>query len=117
LIGGLIVGPEGGLDASVVVRAIGPSLTDFGVTGALADPVLELRNGDGDLIAMNDNWETDPEPDNYSAEVTAAELAPSDASESAVFANLPNGLYTAIVSGKDGTTGVGLVEVYHVAAQ
>ena len=117
LIGGVIVGPEGGLDAAVVVRAIGPSLTDFGVTGALADPVLELRNGDGDVIAMNDNWETDPEPDNYSAEVMAAGLAPSDPSESAIYANLVTGLYTAIVSGKDATTGVGLVEVYHVATQ
>ena len=117
LIGGVIVGPEGGLDAAVVVRAIGPSLAAFGITDPLADPVLELHNGDGDLIAMNDNWETDPPPDNYSVEVTAAGLAPSDPSESAIFANLINGLYTAIVSGKDGTTGVGLVEVYHVAAQ
>jgi hypothetical protein len=117
MIGGVIVGPEGGLDAAVVVRALGPSLAAFGITDPLADPVLELRNGNGDVIAMNDNWETDPEPDNYSAEVTAAELAPSDPSESAIFANLVTGLYTAIVSGKDGTTGVGLVEVYHVAAQ
>ena len=66
---------------------------------------------------MNDNWETDPEPDNYSAEVTAAGLAPTDPSESAIYANLVTGLYTAIVSGQGGTTGVGLVEVYHVAAQ
>jgi hypothetical protein len=117
MIGGVIVGPDGGLDAAVVVRAIGPSLGAFGITDPLADPVLELHNGDGDLIAMNDNWETDPEPDNYSAEVEAAELAPSDPSESAIYANLVPGLYTAIVSGKDATTGVGLVEVYHVAAQ
>ena len=109
--------PGGGVDAAVVVRAIGPSLADFGVADPLLDPVLELRDGNGDLVAMNDNWETDPPPDNYSVEVTAAGLAPSDASESAIFANLTNGLYTAIVSGKDGTTGVGLVEVYHVAAQ
>ena len=60
---------------------------------------------------------SDPPADNYSAEVTAARLAPSDARESAIFANLTNGLYTAIVSGKNATTGVGLVEVYHVAAQ
>jgi hypothetical protein len=83
----------------------------------LADPVLELRNADGDLIAMNDNWETDPPPNNYSVEVMAEGLAPGDTSESAVFANLTNGLYTAIVSGKNGTTGVGLVEVYHITAQ
>jgi hypothetical protein len=117
LIAGVIVGPEGGVDAAVVVRAIGPSLANFGVTDPLLDPVLELRDGNGDLIAMNDNWETDPPPNNYSAEVTAADLAPSDASESAIFFNLTNGLYTAVVSGKAGTTGVGLVEVYHVAAQ
>ena len=117
MIAGLIVGPEDGLDAAVVVRAIGPSLAKFGVADPLLDPVLELRNGDGDLVAMNDNWETDLPPDNYSAEVMAADLAPSDANESAVFANLTNGLYTATVSGKDGTTGAGLVEVYHVATQ
>ena len=117
MIGGLIVGPEGGVEASVVVRALGPSLADFGITDPLLDPVLELRDGNGDLVAMNDNWETDPPPDNFSVEVTAADLAPSDASESAIFANLTNGLYTAIVTGKDSTTGVGLVEVYHVAAQ
>jgi len=117
MIGGLIVGPAGGLDASVVVRAIGPSLADFGVTDPLIDPVLELRDVNGALVAMNDDWETDPPPDNYSAEVTAAGLAPSNQSESAIFANLTNGLYTAIVSGKDGTIGTGLIEVYHVAAQ
>ena len=60
---------------------------------------------------------SDPPADNYSAEATAAGLAPSDARESAIFANLSNGLYTAIVSGKNATTGAGLVEVYHVAAQ
>ena len=117
MIGGIIVGPGGGVDAAVVVRAIGPSLADFGVADPLLDPVLEVRNGDGDLIAMNDNWETDAPPDNYSVEVTAAGLAPSDASESAIFANLTNGLYTPIVSGKNATTGAGLVEVYNVAAQ
>ncbi len=117
MIGGVIVGPVGGSDAAVVVRALGPSLAAFGITDPLADPVLELRNGNGDVIAMNDNWETDPPADNYSVEVKAAGLAPSDASESAVFANLVSGLYTATVSGKDGTTGVGLVEIYHVAAQ
>ena len=115
LIGGVIVGPEGGLDAAVVVRAIGPSLTDFGVTGALADPVLELRNSDADLIAMNDNWMDNTPADQ--ATLTDDMLAPTNDLESAIVANLVSGLYTATVSGKDGTTGVGLVEVYHVAAQ
>jgi len=114
LIGGVIIGPEGALDASVVLRAIGPSLTDFGVTGALADPVLELRNGDGDVIATNDNWmENTPEDQ---ATLIDDMLAPTNDLESAIVANLVSGLYTAIVSGNGGTTGVGLVEVYHVAA-
>jgi len=99
----------------VVVRAIGPSLTDFGVTGALADPVLELRNSDADLIAMNDNWMDNTPADQ--ATLTDDMLAPTNDLESAIVANLVSGLYTATVSGKDGTTGVGLVEVYHVAAQ
>ena len=63
MIGGVIVGPGGGVDAAVVVRAIGPSLADFGVADPLLDPVLELRDVNGDLVAMNDNWETDPPPD------------------------------------------------------
>jgi hypothetical protein len=113
LIGGVIIGPEGGLDAAVVLRAIGPSLADFGVTGALADPVLELRNGDGDVIATNDNWMDNTPADQ--ATLTDDMLAPTNDLESAIVANLISGLYTAIVSGKDGTTGVGLVEVYHVA--
>ena len=114
LIGGVIIGPEGALDASVVLRAIGPSLTDFGVTGALADPVLELRNGDGDVIATNDNWMDNTAEDQ--ATLIADMLAPTNDLESAIVANLVSGLYTAIVSGNDSTTGVGLVEVYHVAA-
>ena len=66
MIGGVIIGPGVVLTPlSWCVRSV-PRLTDFGVTGALADPVLELRNADGDVIAMNDNWETDHTPDNYS---------------------------------------------------
>jgi hypothetical protein len=114
LIAGVIVGPAGGGDASVVVRAIGPSLP---VANPLIDPVLELRNSNADMIARNDNWETDGPPDNHSAEVTAAMLEPPAAADSAIFANLVPGSYTAIVTGKDGTSGVALVEVYHVPAQ
>jgi hypothetical protein len=71
MIGGVIVGPGGGVDAAVVVRAIGPSLADFGVADPLLDPVSNFGMKRR-LIAMNDNWETDPPPDNYSVEVTAA---------------------------------------------
>lgn len=119
LIGGIIVGPVGGTNASAVVRAIGPSLLNANppVTDALLDPVLELHNGAGDLIALNDNWQTDAAPNNYSAQVISAGLAPTIDAESAIYVDLSAGAYTAIVNGKDGTTGVALVEVYHVPAQ
>lgn len=117
LIGGIIIGPIGGDDASVVVRAIGPSLADLNppVPNPLIDPVLELHNVDGIVVARNDNWETDSSPDNFSAEVSAAGLAPAADAESALFANLVPGSYTAIVTGQDGTVGVALVELYHVS--
>ena len=114
LIGGIIVGPEGGLDATVVVRGIGPSLTGFDVTGALADPVLELHNGAGDLIATNDNWMENTPADQATLTDHVPPLNPTNDLESAIVANLTSGLYTAVVSGKDATTGVGLVEVFHI---
>ena len=104
LIGGFII--NGTDPKMVILRAIGPSLTDFGVDGALADPVLELRALDGSVIASNDNWTTDR------AAIEATGLQPSKDLESAIVATLDPGAYTAIVSGKDGTTGVGLVEAY-----
>ena len=112
MIGGVIIGPTGGADASVVLRAIGPSLPVQAVPNPLLDPVLELRNGDGDLIAMNDNWMENSAEDQ--ATLTDDGLAPTNDLESAIVADLIAGLYTAIVSGKDATTGVGLVEIYHV---
>jgi hypothetical protein len=95
-----------------VIRAIGPSLANAvpPVTGALPDPLLELHNVDGDIIQMNDNWMDGANQ----ADIAALQLAPSDDSESALLANLIPGNYTAIVSGVGGTTGVGLVEVFHV---
>ncbi len=104
LIGGFII--TGTDPKMVILRAIGPSLTDFGVDGALADPVLELRALDGSVIATNDNWTTDR------SAIEATGLQPSKDLESAIVATLDPGAYTAIVSGKGGTTGVGLVEAY-----
>jgi uncharacterized delta-60 repeat protein len=102
LIGGLIV--LGGNPLEVVVRAIGPSLA---VSGALEDPTLELRNGNGVLIASNDNWRSDQEE-----EITATTIPPSNDLESAIVRSLAPGNYTAIVRGVNDTTGVALVEVY-----
>jgi len=102
LIGGLIV--RGQRPTRVVVRAVGPSLTDV---GALSDPTLELRDSEGGMIGSNDNWRSDQE-----AEITASGLAPSNDLEAAISRDLPPGKYTAIIRGANGTTGVALVEVY-----
>ncbi len=109
MIGGFIIGPEGLGDATVLVRAIGPSLGNFGVANALQDPTLELRDGSGALLTSNDDWK-----ESEQAEIEATGLAPSDDAESAILSTLPPGGYTAIVRGALDTTGVGLVEVYHL---
>ncbi|MFN2476536.1 MAG: Kelch repeat-containing protein [Chthoniobacterales bacterium] len=102
LIGGLILS---GTDAQkVLVRAIGPSLT---IPGALADPTLELRDGNGGLLATNDDWRTSQE-----ADITNTSIPPSHNSESAIVQVLPVGRYTAIVRGVNRTTGLALVEAY-----
>ena len=93
----------------VIVRAIGPSLTSFGVPGALQDPTLELHDGTGAIIATNDNWR-----DTQENEIEATGLAPTDDRESAIVATITPGNYTAIVRGTNDTTGVGLVEVYNI---
>ena len=111
MIGGVIIGPMGAPDATVVVRALGPSLGAEGVVGSLADPTLELHDVNGNLIKSNDNWQDDPA---QAALIEAANLAPTDPRESAIDISLATGSYTAIVSGKSGTTGVGLVEVYNL---
>ena len=104
LIGGLIV--LGQTPLRVIVRAIGPSLP---VAGALADPTLELRDGNGGLIDSNDNWRSDQE-----AEIIATTIPPSNDLESAIVRNLAPGNYTAIVRGVSDTTGVGVVEAYNL---
>lgn len=109
MIGGFIIGPDGSDDPSVLVRAIGPALTPFGVANALQDPTLELHDGSDATLAANDNWK-----DTQEAEITASGLMPSDDRESAILTILPPGGYTAIVRGALDTTGVGLVEVYHL---
>jgi hypothetical protein len=108
LIGGFIIGTNG-RSANVVLRAIGPSLVNSGVSGALQDPTLELHNANGALAAANDNWR-----DSQEIAIQSAALAPTDNRESAIFASLPAGNYTTIVRGRNQTTGVALVEVYRV---
>jgi len=107
LIGGFII--VGTTPKSVAVRGIGPSLSVFGVPDALADPTLQLRDSSGGLILANDNWQSDS---NQAAQLTALGLALPDPNESGLVATIEPGSYTAVLAGKDQTTGVGLVEVY-----
>src|SRR6478752_2952497 len=117
MIGGFIV--QGSGPKRVIIRAIGPELTQFGVPNPLANPTLELHNGGGALIASNDNWQTTV----IGGIITSSQVsdiqnsghAPTQASESAIIATLPAGNYTAIVRGVNSTTGIALVEVYDLA--
>jgi glucose/arabinose dehydrogenase len=108
MIGGFIIGNNIGA-TSVIVRAIGPSLAQHGLSNLLPDPTLELRDGNGTLLQSNDNWQDDPD---QAALIRAANLAPSNPLESAIWASLAPGNYTAIVKGKNNGVGIGLVEVY-----
>jgi hypothetical protein len=98
----------------VIVRGLGPSLAQAGVTNPLADPTLELRDNNGALIIGNDNWQENAD---QAAQITASGLAPANAPEAAIATSLIPGSYTAIVAGKNGGTGTGLVEVYNLPQQ
>ena len=106
LISGFTVGDVG--STTVIVRALGPSLGRFGVSGALSDPVLTIFDSTGTAIAINDNWRDDVN----AIDVQRNALSPPNERESALVLHLPAGEYTAVVSGANGGTGIGLVEVY-----
>jgi len=106
MIGGFII--EGGNGSTeVVVRGLGPTLTQFGVTGALADPALTLVDSNGNIVRSNNNWK-----DTQQAAIQATGLAPPNDLEAAILVTVAAGHYTAILSGNGGGTGIGLVEVY-----
>ena len=109
MIGGFIIGGISGGSSTMLVRAIGPSLTALDVAGALQDPSLEIHDSSGTIIASNDNWR-----DWQASEIEATGLAPTDDRESAIVMVLPSGGYTTIVRGLDNSVGVGLVEAYNV---
>ena len=102
MIGGLIV--TGSSAQKVIVRAIGPSL---GIEGNLLDPVLELYDGEGNLLQANDDWRSDQQQ-----EIEATTIPPANDRESALVRSLPPAAYTAIVRGANETAGIALVEVY-----
>jgi len=114
MIGGFIV--QGMVPKRVIVRAIGPELTQYGVPNPLFNPTLELHDGMGTLIASNDNWQHTIIGgiimSNQVRDIMNSGYAPGDGRESAIIADLPAGNYTAVVRGVNNTTGVALVEVY-----
>jgi hypothetical protein len=114
MIGGFIV--QGTGPKRVIIRAIGPELTQHGIVNPLANPQLELHNGNGALIGVNDDWQTTIIggiiTSNQVSAVQNSGHAPTVASESAIIANLQPGNYTAIVRGVNNTIGVALVEAY-----
>jgi hypothetical protein len=105
MIGGFIVGGSAG--SRILVRAIGPELSGQGVAGALQDTTLELRDVNGALLTSNDDWES-----TQRQEIIDTTIPPTDPRESAIVSTLSPGNYTAIVRGKNNTTGVALVEAY-----
>jgi len=108
VIAGFVISDDPGSDR-VIVRGIGPSLAAGGIPNTLANPTLELHDGNGTLLTSNNDWQDNPV---QAAEITAAGLAPTNGFESAIAATLPPGLYTALLAGLDHGTGVGVVEVY-----
>lgn len=108
MIAGFIVG--GNQPSKVLVRALGPSLVARGIKNALADPALELYNGQGSRIFANDSWRA-----SQAQQITASLMPPENDRESAIIATLPPGNYTAMMRGVGGATGVGLIEVYNMS--
>ena len=109
MIAGFII--TGNEPKPIVLRGMGPSLSYSGVSAVLADPVLELHGADGTLITTNDNWR-----DAQQAQIEGTSFEPGDERESVIMITLPPGSYTAVLSGKAQTAGVGLVEVYDASA-
>jgi hypothetical protein len=109
LIGGFVVGGSALANNAVIVRALGPSLSAGGVSNPLSNPVLELHDASGAIIASNNDWQ-----DTQKARIEESGLAPADARESAIFTTLPAGSYTAVVLSSDQTAGIAVVEVYSV---
>jgi hypothetical protein len=113
MIGGFIVGAglgtNGDGSSEVLIRALGPELTGFGISDALQDPTMELHDGNGNLLLANDNWK-----DSQQTAVQATGLAPRDDREPAILTTLIQGNWTAIVRGKNNSIGVGLIELYRI---
>jgi hypothetical protein len=116
MIAGVIAGQgETGAGAPVLIRALGPSLSGSGIQGPLQDPTLALHDANGTPIATNDNWKINDQTEQSQEDlILSSNIAPSNDSEAAIVATLPPGPTTAVVRGKNNSSGVALVEVYNL---
>ena len=110
MIGGFILGAESG-NTRIALRGLGPSLANFGLSGVLADPALDLVDSNGNLHARNDDWQSDPVS---AAQLTAHGLALPNAKEPGLFISLPPGQFTVVMTGKFINVGLGLIEIYNL---
>jgi hypothetical protein len=109
MIAGFVAGPDNAAPTGILVRGMGPSLSNSGVPNALADPTLELHDSNGTTLRTNDNWK-----DTQQADIEATGIPPGNDLESAILVDVAPGAYTAILAGQGNTTGVGLIEIYNV---
>jgi hypothetical protein len=110
MIGGFILG-GGSNGTRIAIRGLGPSLADDGVDDVLEDPMLDLYDSNGTKLVSNDDWMDNPA---QAVQLTINGLALPNNDESGIFTTLPPGAFTAILSGKNGGTGVGLIEIYNL---
>jgi len=115
MIAGFVAGPANAAPTGILIRGIGPSLSSFGVSNALQDPTLELHDANGAKLRTNDNWKIDDASgQSQQSDIQGTGIPPSDDRESAILVDVAPGNYTAILAGKNNTSGVGLVEIYNV---
>ena len=100
----------GSQSKTILVRALGPTLGNYGIANVLSDPMLELHNSSGATIATNDNWQTGSQ----ASQISSSGYAPNNSNEPALIATLAAGSYTVVVRGYNNSTGIGLVEVYEL---
>jgi hypothetical protein len=110
MIAGFILGANNS-NTHIAVRGRGPSLSASGLSGLLADPTLELHNSNGTTLVANNDWQDDPVS---AAMLTASGLALTNPNESGIFISLAPGQFTAILGGKNGGSGIGIVEIYNL---
>jgi hypothetical protein len=115
MIAGFVAGPPNAAPTGIVIRGIGPSLSNSGVSSPLADPTLELHDANGAKVKTNDNWKIDDASgQSQQSDIEATGLAPTADAESAILTDVAPGVYTAVLAGKNNGSGVGLVEIYNI---